>query len=79
MLLSDMNLWTGKIKNYNIKILVSLPSFKTGTNLRINLDGEKDKPDVKPKRNLTSSPIKSTNKILNLTSSPIKSTNKMLR
>ena len=26
---------------------MSLPSFKIGTNLKINLDGEKDKPDVK--------------------------------
>ena len=24
-----------------------MPSFKIGTNLKINLDGEKDKPDVK--------------------------------
>ena len=40
----------GKVKNYNNKILVSSPSFKTGTNLKINLDGEKDKPDVKPKK-----------------------------
>ena len=49
MLPSDMNLRTGKVKNYNNKILISLPSFKTGTNLKINLDGEKDKPDVKSK------------------------------
>ena len=49
MLPSDMNLRIGKIKNYNNKILVSSPSFKIGTNLKINLDGEKDKPDVKPK------------------------------
>ena len=49
MLPSDMNLWIGKVKNYNSKILVSSPVFKTGTNLKINLDGEKDKPDVKPK------------------------------
>ena len=47
MLLSDINLWTGKVKNYNNKILISSPSFKIGTNLKINLDGEKDKPDVK--------------------------------
>ena len=47
MLLSDMNLWIGKVKNYNNKILISSPSFKIGTNLKINLDGEKDKPDVK--------------------------------
>ena len=29
--------------------MISSPSFKIGTNLKINLDGEKDKPDVKPK------------------------------
>ena len=50
MLLSDMNLRIGKVKNYNNKILISSPSFKIGTNLKINLDGEKDKPDVKPKK-----------------------------
>ena len=50
MLLSDMNLRIGKIKNYNNKILVSSPSFKIGTNLKINFDGEKNKPDVKPKK-----------------------------
>ena len=50
MLLSDMNLHIGKVKNYNNKILIASPSFKIGTNLKINLDGEKDKPDVKPKK-----------------------------
>ena len=75
MLPSDMNLWIGKVKNYNNKILVSSPSFKIGTNLKINLDREKDKPDVKPETNLTSSSIKNGNKILNLTSS----SNRMLR
>ena len=53
MLPSDMNLRIGKVKNYNNKILISSPSFKIGTNLKINLDGEqaklKDKPDVKSK------------------------------
>ena len=49
MLPSDMNLQIRKIKNYNNKILVSSPSFKIGTNLNINLDEEKDKPDVNPK------------------------------
>ena len=49
MLPSDMNLRIGKVKNYNNKILISLPSFKIGTNVKINLDGEKDKPDVKSK------------------------------
>ena len=50
MLPSDMNLRIGKIKNYNNKILVSSPGFKIGTNLKINLDGKKDKPDFKPKK-----------------------------
>ena len=50
MLPSDMNLPIGKVKNYNNKILISSPSFKTGTNLKINLDGKKDEPDVKPKK-----------------------------
>ena len=49
MLPSDMNLWIEKVKDYNNKILISSPSFKIGTNLKINLDGEKDKPDVKSK------------------------------
>ena len=49
MLPSDMNLQIGKVRNYNNKILVSSPSFKIGTNLKINLNGEKDKPDVKQK------------------------------
>ena len=47
MLPSDMNLRIGKVKKYNNKILISSPSLKIGTNLKINLDGEKDKPDVK--------------------------------
>ena len=50
MLPSNMNLRIEKVKNYNSKILISLPSFKIGTNLKINLDGEKDKPDVKSKK-----------------------------
>ena len=49
MLPSDMNLRIGEIKNYNNKILTSSPSFKIGTNLKINLDKEEDKPDVKLK------------------------------
>ena len=47
---SDMNLRIGKVKNYNNKILISSPSFKIGSNAKISLDGEKDKPDVKPKK-----------------------------
>ena len=51
-----MNLRIGKVKNYNNKILISSPSFKIGTNLKINLDVKskevemvKTEPDVKPK------------------------------
>ena len=56
MLLSDMNLRIGNVINYNNKILISSPSFKIGTNLKINLDVKskevemvKTEPDVKPK------------------------------
>ena len=53
MLPSDMNLRIGKVKDYNNKILISSPSFKIGTNVKVNIDGEqvklKDKRDVKPK------------------------------
>ena len=49
MLPSDMNLRIGNVRNCNNKILISSPSFKIGTNVKINLDGEKDKPDVKSK------------------------------
>ena len=55
MLPSDMNLWIGQVKDYNNKILISSPSFKIGTNLKINLDVKskevemvKTEPDVKP-------------------------------
>ena len=54
MLSSDMNLRIGKIENYNNKILVSSSSFNIETNLNINLDDdkhiEKDKPDIKSKK-----------------------------
>ena len=49
MLPSDMNLRIGNVRNYNNKILISSPNFKIGTNLKVNTDGETDKPDVKPK------------------------------
>ena len=56
MLPSNMNLWIGKVKDYNNKILISSPSFKIGTNVKINLDVKskevemvKTEPDVKPK------------------------------
>ena len=53
MLLSDMNLRIGNVRNYNNKILISSPSFKIGTNLKVNIDVKskevKTEPDVKPK------------------------------
>ena len=49
MLPSDMNLRIGKVKNYNNKILISSPSFNVGTNLEVNLNERKDRPDVKSK------------------------------
>ena len=55
MLPSNMNLQIGKVKDYNNKILISSPSFKIGTNLKITLDVKskevemvKTEPDVKP-------------------------------
>ena len=66
MLPSDMNLQIGNIRNYNNKILISSPSFKIGTYVKINLDDDdtkvaktdkldvkhkvKDKPDIKPNK-----------------------------
>ena len=50
MLPSDMNLRIGKIKWCNNKILIASPNFNTGTNVKISLDGEKDKPDVRSKK-----------------------------
>ena len=48
-----MNLRIGKIGSYNNKILIASPSFKIGTDLKINLDGErakiKDEPEVRSK------------------------------
>ena len=44
-----MNLRTGKVKNYNNKILISSPSFNIGTNLEVNLNEGKDRPDVRSK------------------------------
>ena len=50
---SDVNLRIGNVRNYNNKILISSPSFKIGTNVKVNIDGEqaklKDKPDVNSK------------------------------
>ena len=61
MLPSDMNLKIGgNIRGYNNKILVSLPRFNIGTNLKVNLDDDdtkvaktdkvKDKTDIKPNK-----------------------------
>ena len=55
-----MNLRIGNVRNYNNKILISSPSFKIGTNVKINLDVKskevdnrrlmvKTEPAVKPK------------------------------
>ena len=60
MLPSDMNLRIGNVRNYNNKILISSPSFKIGTNVKLNIDVKskevdngrlmvKTEPDVKPK------------------------------
>ena len=57
MLPSNMNLQIGKVKDYNNKILISSPSFKIRTNVKINLDVKskevemvETKPDVKQKQ-----------------------------
>ena len=56
MLPDDMNLRIGNVRNYNNKILISSPSFKIGTNVRVSIDVKskevemvKTEPDVKPK------------------------------
>ena len=56
MLPGDMNLRIGNVRNYNNTILISSPSFKIGTNVKINLDVKskevemvKSEPDVKSK------------------------------
>ena len=56
MLPSDMNLRIGNVRNYNNKILISSPSFKIGTNVKVNIDDDDtkvaktDKLDVKPNK-----------------------------
>ena len=56
MLPSDMNLQIGNVRNYNNKILISSPSFKIGTNIKVNIDGDDtkvaktDKLDIKPNK-----------------------------
>ena len=52
MLPSDTNLRIGKVKDYNNKILISSPSFKIGTNSKINLlssENQRLNDDVKSK------------------------------
>ena len=56
MLPSDMNLRIGNVRNYNNKILISSPSFKIETNVKVNIDVKskevemvKTEPDVKAK------------------------------
>ena len=56
MLPSDKNLRIGNVRNYNNQILISSPSFKIGTNVKVNLDVKskevemvKTEPDVKTK------------------------------
>ena len=47
-----MNLRIGNVRNYNNKILISSPSFKIGTNLKINLlssENQRLNVDVKSK------------------------------
>ena len=55
MLPSDMNLRIGNVRNYNNKILISSPSFKIGTNVKVNIDVKskevKTEPKVKTKPN----------------------------
>ena len=50
MLPSDMNLRIGNVRNYNNKILISSPSFKIGTNVKVNLlSSENQRLNVKSK------------------------------
>ena len=54
MIPSDMNLRIGNVRNYNNKILISSPSFKIGTNLKVNLlssDVDVKSKEVKTKPN----------------------------
>ena len=62
MLPSDMNLQIGNVRNYNNKILISSPSFKIGTNLKINLLSSENRrlnDDVKSKEVKTEPGVKS--------------------
>ena len=77
-----MNLWIGNVRNYNNKILISSPSFKIGTNVKINLDVKskevemvKSEPGVKSK--VKTKPDVKSNKEHKQDVYPIKNTNKM--
>ena len=61
MLPSDMNLRIGNVRNYNNKILISSPSFKIGTNVKVNLlssENRKLNIDVKSKEVKTEPDVK---------------------
>ena len=49
MLSSDMNLRIGNVRNYNNKILISSPSFKIGTNVKVNTDVKSKEVKTEPK------------------------------
>ena len=52
MLPSDMNLRIRNVRNYNNKILISSPSFKIGTNVKVNLlssENRRRNDDIKSK------------------------------
>ena len=49
MLPSDMNLRIGNVRNYNNKILISSPSFKIGTNVKVNIDVKSKEVKTEPK------------------------------
>ena len=49
MLPSDMNLRIGNVRNYNNKILISSPSFKIGTNVKVNTDVKSKEVKTEPK------------------------------
>ena len=46
---SDMNLRIGNVRNYNNKILISSPSFKIGTNVKVNTDVKSKEVKTEPK------------------------------
>ena len=49
MLPSDMNPRIGNVRNYNNKILISSPSFKIGTNVKVNIDVKSKEVKTEPK------------------------------